>query len=49
MINGAVVVNGNFSADANANIVYNSAMLNLMNMSYGSLVRIPGSWTNWVK
>jgi hypothetical protein len=49
MINGAVVVNGNFSADANANIVYSSAMLNLMNMSYGSLVRIPGSWTNWVK
>jgi hypothetical protein len=48
IINGAVVVNGNFSADASANIVYNSAILNLMNVSYGSLVRVPGSWTNWV-
>jgi hypothetical protein len=47
LITGAVIVNGDFSADANANIVYNSAMLNLINMSYGSLVRIPGSWTNW--
>jgi hypothetical protein len=47
-IYGAVIVNGNFSADANANIAYSSAMIKMINMSYGSLVRIPGSWTNWV-
>jgi hypothetical protein len=47
-IYGAVIVNGDFSADANANIAYSSAMIKMMNMSYGSLVRIPGSWTNWV-
>jgi Tfp pilus assembly protein PilX len=46
-IYGAVIVNGNFSADANANIAYSAAMVKMMNMSYGSLVRIPGSWTNW--
>jgi hypothetical protein len=46
VINGALVVNGDFSAAANANIFYNAAAIKTMNQSYGSLVRIPGSWTN---
>jgi hypothetical protein len=45
-IGGALVVEGDFRADTDANIFYASAPLSLMNLGYGSFVRVPGSWTD---
>jgi hypothetical protein len=44
VIDGALVVEGDFRSDTDANIVYASAPLNLMSRGYGSFVRVPGSW-----
>jgi hypothetical protein len=41
---GAVIVGGNYSGTANASIAYDRGIVRQVHKSYGSFVRIPGSW-----
>lgn len=42
---GAVVGLGNYSGASDATFVYDSEVLRRLRQSYGSFVRVPGSWT----
>lgn len=41
-VNGALVSATDFTVNANATVSYDAALLNLINLGYGSFVRIPG-------
>lgn len=46
-INGALIVRGNYCANANANYNYDAEALKNIRGSTGSLVRVPGSWKDF--
>jgi hypothetical protein len=46
-INGAVVAEGNLSITGAPTIVFNRDALRTINMTQGSLVRVPGSWRDF--
>ena len=46
-INGALVVRGNYCANANADYIYNGDMLKNTRGTTGTLVRVPGSWKDF--
>ena len=46
-INGALVVRGNYCANANADYKYNADALKTVRGSTGTLVRVPGSWKDY--
>ena len=46
-INGALIVRGNYCANANAEYNYNAEALKNLRGSTGTLVRIPGSWKDF--
>lgn len=43
-VDGAIIVGGNYTGDGNANITYDREVVRRIHKSYGSFVRIPGSW-----
>ena len=47
LIEGAVVGEGNLSVVGTPTIVFNPAVLRTINLTQGSLVRIPGSWRDF--
>ena len=47
LIEGAVVAEGNLSVVGDPTIVFNPAVLRTINLTQGSLVRIPGSWRDF--
>lgn len=46
-INGALVVRGNYCANANADYNYNADALKSIRGTTGTLVRVPGSWKDY--
>lgn len=46
-INGALVVRGNYCANANADYNYNADALKTIRGTTGTLVRVPGSWKDY--
>jgi hypothetical protein len=46
-IHGAVVAEGNLSVDGTPTIVFNPAVLRTINLTQGSMVRVPGSWRDF--
>ena len=46
LVRGAAVAAGNFESEG-ATIEYDPAILKLLNLSSGSLVRVPGSWRDF--
>jgi hypothetical protein len=49
VIHGAVVAENNLSVSGTPTIVYNPAVLRTINLTQGSLVRIPGSWRDFTQ
>ena len=47
LIQGAVVAEGSLSLDGTPTIVFNPAVLRTINLTQGSMVRIPGSWRDF--
>jgi len=47
LIQGAVVAEGNLLLDGTPTIVFNPAALRAINLTQGSMVRIPGSWRDF--
>ncbi|HEU5297475.1 MAG TPA: PilX N-terminal domain-containing pilus assembly protein [Burkholderiaceae bacterium] len=47
LVQGAVVAEGDLSVDGTPTIVFNPAVLRTINLTQGSLVRIPGSWRDF--
>lgn len=43
-VDGAIIVGGNYIGDATANVTYDREVVRRVHKSYGSFVRIPGSW-----
>ena len=43
-VDGAIIVGGNYAGAGNANIAYDRDIVRRIHKSYGSFVRIPGSW-----
>lgn len=43
-VDGAIIIGGNYTGDGNANITYDREVVRRIHKSYGSFVRIPGSW-----
>jgi hypothetical protein len=43
-VDGAIIVGGNYIGNGNANITYDREVVRRIHKSYGSFVRIPGSW-----
>ncbi|WP_087744457.1 MULTISPECIES: pilus assembly PilX family protein [unclassified Acidovorax] len=46
-INGALIVRGNYCANANANYNYDAEALKKIRGATGSMVRVPGSWKDF--
>lgn len=46
-INGAMIVRGNYCANANAQYNYNPTALENLNADSGSFIRVPGSWKDF--
>ena len=44
IVEGAIIVGGNYIGNGNANITYDREVVRRIHKSYGSFVRIPGSW-----
>jgi hypothetical protein len=44
-VTGALLVRGNFTANANAALAYDGQVVRLIKQRFGSFVRVPGSWT----
>ena len=42
-INGAIAVDGDFSASGNGSVTYDSPLLQILS-GYGSFAKLPGSW-----
>jgi len=43
-VDGAIIVGGNYTGNSDANITYDREIVRRIHKSYGSFVRIPGSW-----
>lgn len=43
-VNGAIIVGGNYIGGSNAGITYDREVVRRVHKSYGSFVRVPGSW-----
>ena len=44
IVRGALMTPGNFTANANAALIYDKDVVNTIRLYYGSFVRVPGSW-----
>jgi len=47
LIQGAVVGEGNLTVAGNPTVVFNPTVLRTINLTQGSMVRIPGSWRDF--
>jgi hypothetical protein len=47
VIQGAVIAEGNLSVTGTPSVVFNPAILRTINLTQGSMVRIPGSWRDF--
>ncbi|WP_395699202.1 PilX N-terminal domain-containing pilus assembly protein [Aquabacterium sp.] len=44
-VSGAVVARNNFNANSDVNLAYDAKVVRRLQQSYGSFVRVPGSWS----
>ncbi len=45
-VRGAMMVARDFTADASVSMIYDAAVVNTIQLNYGSFVRVPGGWNN---
>lgn len=45
-LNGALLAEGNVTAQGTVDLIYSAAVMNILNNQQGSFVRVPGSWSD---